>query len=123
MKEEIKMKNSDKCNKYEAIFVFGGEDAIKAHIEECPDCREEYEKYLKVSSLVKEVAPVYLKKQEQKRISAIKKLACCFILLVGLTGFTGYKIYDDNSFQVNTVDESYIGTLGLPTDEYGFLEI
>ncbi len=120
------MNNSDKCNKYESIFVFGGDDAIKAHIDECPDCREEYEKHLKVSSLVKEVAPVYLKKQKQKRLSAVKRLACCFILLIGITGFTGYtgyKIYDANSFQVNTVDESYIGNLGLPTDEYGFLEI
>lgn len=118
------MKDKNKCDKYEAFFVFNNEEAFNAHMENCPDCKNEHEKYLKVSSLVKEVAPYYLSRCEKRRLSAVKKLACCFVLLVGITGFTGYKLYDDNSFQVNNVEDSYIGTtLGLPTDEYGFLAI
>lgn len=50
------MKNKQKCDKYEAFFVFNDEKAFYEHIENCPDCKAQHEKYLKVSSLVKEVA-------------------------------------------------------------------
>lgn len=118
------MNNNDKkCDKYESFFVFSDEKTFMAHVKNCPDCRSEYEKYSKVSLLVKEAAPYYLKREKRKKQNLMKSAACFFILMAGLTGFTGYKIYDENSFQVNTADESYIGTMGLPTDEYGFLEI
>ena len=80
-------------------------------------------KYLKVSKLVKEVAPEYLNKRAQGKISAIRKLACCFVLFIGLSAFTGYKIYDNYNYQYYTEDSSYISTLGLPTDDYGFLDL
>lgn len=119
------MENEKKCDKYEAFFVFQDEEVFNEHIENCPDCKQEHEKYLKVSSLVKEVSKEYLKKQdeEKKKSLILKRAACFFILLTGLSGFAGYKIYDDNSFQVNTADESYIYAMGLPTDEYGLLEL
>lgn len=124
MKEEKAMNDKKKCDKYESFFIFRNEEAFYNHLENCPDCREEHEKYLKVSALVKEVAPAYLKRQEEKKkISAVKKLACCFVLFVSLTCFFGYRVYDENSFQVNMAEDSYIGTLGLPTDDYGFFEI
>lgn len=117
------MNNEKKCNKYEGLFVFQSEDALNEHLEQCPDCKKEHEKYLRVSELVKEVAPVYLKKKQTQKISMIKKLACCFVAFVGLTAFTGYKVYDNYCFQANYVDDSYISTMGMPVDEYGFLEI
>ena len=119
------MNNEQKCNKYEAFFVFNDEKAFYEHIENCPDCKIEHEKYLKVSSLVKEVADEYLEKQAKKKKKSIifKQVACFLILLAGFSGFTGYKIYDENSFQVSSADESYICAMGLPTDEYGFLEL
>lgn len=113
---------NNKCNKYEALFVFQNDDVLNEHIKSCPDCMKEYEKQLKVSSLVKEVAPIYLNKIKQKKVSAAKKLACCFVAFIGVTVFSAYKIYDENSFQVNMADEeSYISAMGLPVDDYGFL--
>ncbi len=117
------MNNKNKCDKYEAYFVFQDEESFNNHLKNCPDCREKHKKYLKVSELVKEVAPVYLKQQEKKKASTIKKLACCFIFMVGFSSFAGYRIYDENSFQISTVEDSYISAMGLPIDEYGFLEI
>ena len=43
------MNNENKCNKYEAYFVFQNEEAFNEHIKNCPDCKKEHEKYLKVS--------------------------------------------------------------------------
>lgn len=124
MKEEQYMDNENKCNKYEGFFVFQNEEAFNEHLEHCPDCRQKHEKYMKVSALVKEVAPIYLKKKHKDKISAIKRLACCFVLFVGITAFTGYKVYDNYNFQVNYAEDSYvISTMGLPVDDYGFLEI
>ena len=117
------MKNEQKCDKYEAFFVFNDEKAFYEHIENCPNCKAQHEKYLKVSSLVKEVAAEYLKKREKKKSIILKQVACLLVLIAGLSGFTGYKIYDENSFQVSSADESYICAMGLPTDEYGFLEL
>lgn len=117
--------DNKKCDKFEAFFVFQNEEAFNNHINECPDCKSEYEKHLKVSNLVKEVAPIYLKREEKKKFGAVKKLACCFLLFVGLTAsYTGYNMYNDYSLQSYMLDEySYIDSMGLPVDEYGFLEI
>ncbi len=113
-----------KCDKYEAYFVFKDEEAFNNHIKECPDCQKEHEKYLKVSSLVKEVAPAYLEKQKKNKFSTIKKLACCFVLFVGITAsYTGYNMYNDYTSQAYWDDDSYVSAMGLPIDEYGFLEL
>ena len=118
------MTDKRKCDKYEAYFVFKDDKAFNEHLKNCPDCREEHAKYLKVSNLVKEVAPVYLAKRNKRKIDAVKKLACCFIFLAGFSVYSGYQLYGDYTFQVNSADESYISSsLGLPVDEYGFLEI
>ena len=65
----------------------------------------------------------YLKKQETKRVSSLKKLACCFIIFAGLSAFTGYKVYDNYSYQYDMDDNSYVSALGLPIDDYGFLDL
>lgn len=117
------MDNQKKCDKYEAFFIFKDEEAFFEHLKNCPDCQKEHEKFMKVSKLVKEAAPVYLKKRTPKNNIA-KRIACCFILFIGITAFTGYQAYDNYSFQINSVEDSYISTMmGLPVDEYGFLEI
>ena len=118
------MDNEKKCDKYEALFVFQGEEALHKHLEECEECKKEYEKQLKISALVKEVAPEYLAKRHNKKKTAIKRLAACFIVFVGMTGaYTGINMYNNAEFQLNTAEDSYISTMGLPIDEYGFLEL
>lgn len=114
----------NKCDKYEAFFVFQNEEAFNNHIKECPDCQREHEKYMRVSSLLKEVAPEYLKRQDKRKNVAIKRLACCFILFVGITAsYTGYNMYNDYTAQTYSLEDTYVGAMGLPIDEYGFLEI
>ncbi len=116
------MEKENKCNKYEGLFIFQDEKAFYEHLENCPDCQEEHKKLLKVSKLVKEAAPVYLKKRSQKT-SAIKRLACCLVVFIGLTSFTGYKVYDNYMYELNSSYDSYITAMGLPTDDYGFLDL
>lgn len=118
------MDNEKKCDKYEALFVFQGEEALNNHLSECDDCKKEHEKHLKISQMVKEVAPEYLAKRYNKKKTALKRLAACFIVFVGLTGtYTGISMYNNSDIQVNADEDSYISTMGLPIDEYGFLEL
>ena len=115
------MKNENKCNKYESLFIFRNEEELQKHLEECPECKAEYEKHIKVSSLVKEVAPKYLARS--KKTTFVKKVACLAIVFTIITAVTGYKVYDEYSYQANLSEDSCITNLGLPTDDYGFLEI
>lgn len=118
------MNNKEKCNKYESYFIFRSEEELNSHLNECSDCREEHEKMLKISNLVKEVAPVYLQKEQKNKAAILKRIACCLVLFTGLTTYNVYNMYTDYTFEVNSADESYIeSTMGLPIDEYGFLEI
>ena len=113
-----------KCDKYEGFFVFGDEEKFNAHLSECECCRNEHERYKKISSLVKEVAPIYLEKESKnKMMTAAKRLACCMVVFVGLTAFTGYKVYDNYTYQINIEQGSYVTEMGLPIDEYGFLSL
>ncbi len=120
-KEEF-MNNEKKCNNYESFFIFKDEETFNNHLKNCPDCRAEHEKYLKVSQLVKEVSDVYLKQEQKNKYSVIKKIACCFIICSGLISFTGYQVYN-NSYISDNSDISYISVMGLPTDDYGFLDL
>ena len=115
------MDEKQKCNKYEAFFTFQDEEAFSNHLRECPDCQAEHEKYQKVSALVKEVAPVYLAKKNKSKL--LKQAACFALILTGFIGLMGYKAYEDNSDKINYIEDSYVYSMGLPTDNYGFLEL
>ncbi len=117
------MDNNKKCDKYEGLFVFRDEEELNRHLEECADCKAEHEKLLKVSQLVKEVAPEYLARKQKQKTNTLKKAACFIMAFSIISAFAGYKVYDEIRYQANTTDYSYITTLGLPTDDYGFLEI
>lgn len=117
---------NNKCDKYESYFVFQDEEKFKEHLNSCENCKQEHERYLKISSLVKEVAPIYLEREKENKIkmmNAAKKLAACFVLFVSLTAFTGYKMYDNYVYQVSLEQESTVSEMGLPIDEYGFLSL
>ena len=120
----MSMDNQNKCDKYEAYFVFQNEEAFNKHLENCEECRKEHEKYLEVSKLVKEVSGPYLKRElNRKRKNTFKKIACCFTAFINVSSFSGVKLYEDYNFQVNYIEGSYVSAMGLPTDDYGFLEL
>ena len=57
-------------------------------------------------------------------MGAIKKLACCFVMFVGITAsYTGYNMYSDYTAQEYWNQDSYVSSMGLPIDEYGLLEL
>ncbi len=95
---------------------------MSEHIKTCNDCFNENEKYKKISELVKEAAPEYLRRQNCRRNNAIKKIAACFIILTGLSLYVS-GIYTSNSSEIDMYEDSYISAIGLPVDDYGFLEL
>lgn len=115
----------DTCTKYESLFIFGNEQDLQAHIQLCPDCREEHEKMQKVASIVKEVKPLYRKNPLNNKIKL--KIAACFIIMA--CSFWAYDNYTNKTIaQLNYESElliksghSLIEDQGLPTDEYGLL--
>ena len=53
------MDENKKCNKYEALFIFNGEEALNEHIKECSDCKNEHDKYYKVSFSERDISLNY----------------------------------------------------------------
>lgn len=109
----------EKCQKYESLFLFSDETTLKAHLEECPDCREEHEKMLKVSELLGEVKPYFI---AQRKRQTLMKLACAisFMFLSGtVLGVMNFNqdISDTLRYGAALEAEDY----GFPVDDYGFL--
>lgn len=110
---------SDKCTKYESLFLFSDEVALKAHLEECPECRAEHEKMSKVSELLQEVKPHFMAKR--KRIMQMK-IACAisFMFLSGtVLGLINFNPEISDTLRYGAVLEAE--DYGFPVDDYGFL--
>lgn len=109
----------DKCQKYESLFIFSDEEALKAHLEECPECRAEHEKMCKVSALLQEVKPHFMAKRKRK---AQMKIACAvsFMLLSGtVLGLVNLNPEISDTLRYGAVLEAE--DFGFPVDDYGFL--
>ena len=109
----------DKCQKYEGLFIFSDEKTLEEHIKECPDCAEEASKMKRVSELLEEVRPYFVK---QRKHYATLKIACAisFILLSGtVLGVANLNQDVNDMIKYGTVLEA--SDLGFPVDDYGFL--
>ena len=108
-----------KCTKYESLFIFRDESELREHIKNCPDCKAEHEKMQKVSELLCEVKPYFIKK---KKDVAKVKLACAMLAMFLCTATLGVI-----NFNTDISDTIRFGTplsaedLGLPVDSYGLL--
>lgn len=132
---------SEKCSKYESLFIFGSTEDFNEHVKSCPDCQREHEKMEKVSDLVKEVAPfikdtrkIAVSKQFNSKIYL--KAAAGFVIL-----FLSFSViyFNQPHLEKNYVacmeaksaqeadviikDKSIIAQMGLPIDEYGLLAV
>ena len=89
------------------------------HIEECEDCRAEYEKMNRVSDLIKEVKPHY----QKNNFAAIKVACVLFAIFIGGTTLevanSHYNIVDTIKYGQQFTAED----LGFQTDEYGLLMV
>jgi len=109
-----------KCEKYEALLQFSDEATLMAHLEECEDCRAEHERMQRVSELIKEVKPLFNKKQKYTKL----KVAC--LLFLTLVGGATLEITDANYGILDTIkygEELTLEDLGFPVDDYGMIKV
>lgn len=79
----------------------------------------EEENFEKLSLLLKEAAPDYLRYEAKQRLK--KKIICCFaVFCIFFASYTGFYLYDYKLY--TSAQDSYISSIGLPVDEYGFLQ-
>lgn len=112
---------TDKCKKYEAIFVFQDEESLEKHMETCEDCRNEHALMQKVSDLLQEAKPLYF---ERKTNYNVLKTACAIFLLL-ICGTT-FGMYSQNPFIIDEIvygEPTSLEELGFPVDSYGLLMV
>ncbi len=118
---------SEKCNKYEALFLFSSEEQLLEHVKNCADCREEHEKMQKTRSLVQEVKSHYMQTSSKsvKKV-ALKVAATITVLFLAYFSFTNGFLtgeYDVNSKIAAMETEAFTSEIGFPTDEYGLFVV
>lgn len=116
----------NKCNKYEAYFTFSNEEDFQKHLQECEDCRKQFEKEQRLSELIKDSASTYNKlKQKNSLKKSLVKTACALLVFSTLGLYTGINLQEKSEYQkfmTNNTETSIIAQEGLPTDEFGFFD-
>ena len=102
------------CDKFEKLFLQDDEAELLEHIKTCEECRKEYEKFQKVSDLVKETKPLFKKEKFQKQKIVLSMVAG--VTLFCLTGFLLLQWLPYYNYDQAIASEIY------PTDEYGLVE-
>lgn len=110
-----------KCDKYEAMSVFASYDDFQKHLSDCTYCQEEHLKMKKVSSLISEVAPIYLARERRMKLK--KVMSCCVFLFFGLASIIGLEINNYVQGNGSHYQNSVTYDAGLPVDEYGLVKI
>ena len=115
-----------KCNKYEGLFVFSNEEELKKHIEECEFCKNEQEKLDKISDLIKEARPLFIKQEKRKKTAL--KTACAMVLLVLTASFITTFNVNSNTNSLAFENIKYGQSLsaedyGFPVDSYGLIMV
>lgn len=110
-----------KCTKYEALFTFSSEEDFFKHLQECEDCRLEHEKMNKISSLVQEVKPYYIRKRKANKSLKIVASIALFAFLGTCTGIISMNsdISDTLKYGTTLSAEDY----GFPVDSYGLIMV
>ncbi len=116
------MKN--KCSKYEELFVStSSQEELEKHIQECEECRREYEEQQKVSSLLDEVKLYYYAKRKT-RTARLRAACAIMFLMFSVISVTGWALNDDDLMDTlkygNTLSAE---DLGFPVDSDGLLMV
>jgi hypothetical protein len=114
----------EKCEKYEALFIFGSENELEKHIQECETCHQEHLNMQKTATILKEVKP-YILQNKKSRIVSLQKTAAG-IFIIGLTCFAISNFSTNSYTELSSLNysedqTSVIKDMGLPTDDYGLL--
>ena len=112
-----------KCDKFKEYFIFSDEEKLMEHINNCPECKAEYEQFQKISSLVKEVKFSYKEKRKNKMLA---KVACfsTFIIFSTTLGLLGafYNFGEDSNYE-NYLQDSVTEEMGYPIDSNGLIKV
>lgn len=112
---------SKKCKKYAGLFMFADKKTFERHLRDCPDCLAEHDIMQKISDLLKEVRPFYIKKRQ--KIAQIK-IACavCVMLLSGtVLGVINFNTDISDTIRYGTTLSA--DDLGFPVDSYGLIMV
>ena len=114
----------NKCSKYEELFVSNApEEEILKHIEECEECRTEYETQNKVSSMLKEVKLYYYSKRKN-RIARLRAACAIMFMVFSLASIGGFAITNDDLMDTLKYGDTLSAEdLGFPVDSYGLLMV
>lgn len=111
----------EKCKKFESLFIFSDEASFEKHVIECEDCKQEKEKFDKISSLIQEAKPLYFR--ESKRKIHLKTACAVFLLVLSGSIFTMFNLdgsmYDTIRYGQTLSAEDY----GFPVDSYGLIMV
>jgi hypothetical protein len=111
----------NKCTKYEALYTFGNEETLKAHLETCEECKKEQEQLDKVSDLLKEVKPYYIAKR--KNIAKLKAACALFVMLFSGATLGVINFNTDISDTIKYGNTLSAEDLGFPVDSYGLIMV
>ena len=112
-----------KCSKYEELFVSSSREELDKHIQECEDCRAEYEAQQKVSSMLDEVKMYYYAKRK-KRIASLRAACAVMFMVFSLASVTGWVINDDDIMDTLKYGDTLSAEdLGFPVDSDGLLMV
>ena len=111
----------DKCSKYEGLFIFGSEETLQNHLNECEDCRAEHEKMQKVSDLISETKFYYKSKLGKRRKL---KAVCALLMFMFFTATFGVINDDSDLYDILMYGDTLTAEdLGFPVDSYGLLMV
>ena len=114
----------NKCSKYEELFISSSSnEELEKHIQECEDCRKEYETQNKVSSLLDEVKMYYYAKRKN-RTQRLRAACAVMFLIFSLASVTSWALNDDDLLDTLKYGDSLSAEdLGFPVDSYGLLMV
>ena len=113
----------NKCSKYEEFFTNSSGEELEKHIQECEECRAEYEAQKKVSSLLDEVKMYYYSKRK-KRIARLRAACAVMFMVFSLASVGGFAITNDDLMDTLKYGDALSAEdLGFPVDSDGLLMV
>lgn len=113
----------NKCSKFEELFIGASKEELEKHIQECEECRKEYEAQQKVSSLLDEVKMYYYSKRK-KRIARLRAACAVMFMVFSLASVGGFALTNDDVLDTLKYGDTLSAEdLGFPVDSDGLLMV
>lgn len=108
-------------SEYEKFFISADENELSEHLKNCQKCQAEHFVMQKVSALIAEVKPYYIRKRHNLR--KLRAVAVFFLVVFCTTAFgmlyNNEDLADALMYGQTLTAEDY----GFPVDSYGLLMV